>query len=48
MITKYSIAFRVLADDLFLQNVCFFSTVDQISVSNFCHLANTHFPSKCV
>lgn len=26
----------------------FFSTVDQISVTNSCHIANTHFPSKCV
>lgn len=25
-----------------------FSTVDQISVTKFCHFANTHFPSKCV
>lgn len=26
----------------------FLSTVDQISVTNFCHFANTHFPSKCM
>lgn len=51
MITIFRIVFRVLADFHYLQSVCFFLfffTVDQISLTNFCHTANTHFPSKYV